>query len=287
MRKVPWLALVPALCLLAKAESADHHPRLPSAGGVAPGAVDADRTLKSDWLRQTANKSLIQCSIEEIRRARELAGRIAPQLKPGSLKADLGELDLLETGIRELKARGRRGFVLVPEGFAEARQPLTLESLPYAPCAGVLPPADFTAQDVYFAVRTVKRRIYLQHPDLDLARFFPAGGQPLPEDRGGVLRTLRDAGESATARVCGDELEVGRTNDEPASDGSHAGETRYPITPEDFLAAEAVTPGADTARVYLADDEGNRELILEGGCLLIRAARDREVASGARLNQRN
>lgn len=226
-------------------------------------AAEADRKLKTDWLRQAADKPLVQCAFDEIRRARRLAERIAQHADAPKLDAELAELDLLETGARQINARARRGVAPVPVGFQKTDHPLTLESLAAGSCAPAFPPADFTSQDLYLAIREIKRRIYFKHPALGLTRVFRAG-QLLPQDQEAIIRALSEAAGVSAAPPCG-----GGDADEDRDTDATEGAVLCQFTPDDFL--RSTRRSEDGApRLYLTDSDGNLELLCEDNRPLVR-----------------
>lgn len=97
---------------------------------------EADAILRVEWLFQAAGKPLRQHALQEIAWARQIAARLARAASPPDLSADLAALGDLATKIRALPA-----------------------SAGHKAC-----------ENLYLAVRRVKRRIMLADPLVDFSR---------------------------------------------------------------------------------------------------------------------
>ncbi|HYW81236.1 MAG TPA: hypothetical protein VE890_16755, partial [Thermoguttaceae bacterium] len=101
-------------------------------------AEEARNVLHRDWLFQADHRPTLARALQEIEWARQLAARLAKTLKTEDLVAETKALDSLQRTIEE---QGRAGE-----------------------------PSAKDAQEVYFAVREVKRRIMLKNPAVNFSK---------------------------------------------------------------------------------------------------------------------
>jgi hypothetical protein len=113
----------------------------------ATNAKSENSPLVSDWLFQAEGKPLVERTRQEIRWTRELAARLAQDPRTSDLRGDLADLDALEG-----KAAGA------------GRQALRGKA----------------AQELYLAVRRVKRSIVFKNPAVDFTQLLLID-QPLPQ----------------------------------------------------------------------------------------------------------
>jgi hypothetical protein len=144
-------------------------PREPETRALT--AAEANAVLRQDWLFQAEGKPLAERARQELKWTRELAARIAAHPKKPDLRRELDELE-------ELALKSERNPKPETGTVADGSEALRTSDFGLPPDFGIRS----SDLDLYFAVRSLKRRIALKNPVVDFSRVLLID-QPYPAGR--------------------------------------------------------------------------------------------------------